>query len=69
MVNGRRLELSLAAAGRRLLARAPEPTTGRLLIALDELTDDQPHSLSAGLDALIAVLGVESRGAGMLFEG
>jgi DNA-binding MarR family transcriptional regulator len=65
----RRLELSLTPAGRRLLARAPEPTTGRLLTALDELTNDQLQSLSAGLNALIAVLGVESRGAGMLFEG
>lgn len=64
----RRLELSLTPAGRRLLARAPEPTTGRLLTALDELTSDQLQSLSRGLDALIAVLGVEPRAAGMLFE-
>ncbi|HEX5075277.1 MAG TPA: MarR family transcriptional regulator [Gemmatimonadaceae bacterium] len=65
----RRLELSLTPAGRRLLARAPDPTTGRLLTALDELTSDQLQSLAGGLDALIAVLGVESRAAGMLFEG
>lgn len=65
----RRLELSLTAAGRRVLARAPTPTTGRLLVALDELTDDQLRSLATGLDALIAALGVESRAAGMLFEG
>jgi DNA-binding MarR family transcriptional regulator len=65
----RRLELSLTAAGRRMLARAPMPTTGRLLAALDELTDDQLWSLSTGLDALIAALGLESRAAGMLFEG
>ena len=65
----RRLQLSLTAAGRRLLARAPTPTTGRLLAALDELTDDQLRSLSTGLDALIATLGLESRTAGMLFEG
>lgn len=65
----RRLELSLTPAGRRLLARAPEPTTGRLLTALDKLTREELDSLSAGLDALIGVLGVESRAAGMLFEG
>ena len=65
----RRLELSLTPAGRRLLSRAPEPTTGRLLAALDELTSDQLRSLSTGLDALIGTLGVESRAAGMLFEG
>ena len=65
----RRLELSLTPAGRRLLTRAPEPTTGRLLTALDELTTDQLQSLSTGLDALIGTLGLESRAAGMLFEG
>jgi DNA-binding MarR family transcriptional regulator len=65
----RRLQLSLTAAGRRMLARAPTPTTGRLLAALDGLTDDQLRSLSTGLDALIAALGLESRAAGMLFEG
>ena len=65
----RRLELSLTPAGRRLLARAPQPTTGRLLAALDDLTSDQLQSLSTGLDALIGTLGLESRAAGMLFEG
>jgi DNA-binding MarR family transcriptional regulator len=65
----RRLRLSLTAAGRRVLARAPEPTTGRLLSALDALTGQQLMALSSGLDALIAVLGLESRAAGMLFEG
>jgi DNA-binding MarR family transcriptional regulator len=65
----RRLQLSLTAAGRRVLARAPVPTTGRLLLALDGLTEDQLRSLSTGLDALITALNVESRAAGMLFEG
>jgi DNA-binding MarR family transcriptional regulator len=65
----RRLRLSLTAAGRRVLARAPEPTTGRLLDALDELTSEQLLMLSTGLEALIAALGLESRAPGMLFEG
>ena len=65
----RRLELSLTPAGRRLLGRAADPTTGRLLAALDELTNEQLRSLSTGLDALNAVLGVDARLAGMLFEG
>jgi DNA-binding MarR family transcriptional regulator len=65
----RRLELSLTAAGRRILARAPEPTTGRLLDALDSLSSAELRSLSTGLDALVAALGIESRAAGMLFEG
>jgi DNA-binding MarR family transcriptional regulator len=65
----RRLELSLTPAGRRLLTRAPEPTTGRLLAALDELTTEQLRSLSVGLDALVAALGIESQAVGMLFEG
>ena len=65
----RRLALSLTPAGRRLLARAPEPTTGRLLVALDKLTGDQLQSLWMGLDGLIGALGIEPRGAGMLFEG
>lgn len=65
----RRLRLSLTTAGRRVLARAPVPTTGRLIAALDVLTDEQLGSLSTGLDALITALGLESRAAGMLFEG
>jgi DNA-binding MarR family transcriptional regulator len=65
----RRLELSLTVTGRRLLSRAPEPTTGRLLVALDDLTSEQLRSLSVGLDALVTALGIESRSAGMLFEG
>ena len=65
----RRLRLSLTPAGRRVLARAPEPTTGRLLGALDELTNAQLLGLSTGLDALTGALGLESRRAGMLFEG
>jgi hypothetical protein len=40
-----------------------------LLSALDALTGQQLMALSSGLDALIAVLGLESRAAGMLFEG
>jgi DNA-binding MarR family transcriptional regulator len=65
----RRLELSLTAAGRRVLERAPEPTTGRLLSALDELTGSQLAALSRGLDPLIKVMGLQRRAAGMLFEG
>ena len=65
----RRLQLSLTPAGRRLLSRAPEPTTGRLLAALDELSDEQLRYLSSGLDALIVALGIDARPAGMLFEG
>ena len=65
----RRLQLSLTAAGRRVLARAPVPTTGRLIAALDTLTDEQLASLSTGLDALITALGLETKAAGMLFEG
>lgn len=65
----RRLELSLTLAGRRVLADAPEPTTGRLLNALDELTGAQLAALKSGLDALVGALGLERRSAGMLFEG
>jgi DNA-binding MarR family transcriptional regulator len=65
----RRLDLSLTAAGRRVLAHAPEPATGRLLTALDELTDTQLTALKDGLDGLVAALGLERRAARMLFEG
>jgi len=65
----RRLQLSLTAGGRRVLARAPVPTTGRLIAALDVLTDEQLGTLSTGLDALITALGLETKAAGMLFEG
>jgi DNA-binding MarR family transcriptional regulator len=65
----RRLELSLTLAGRQVLADAPEPTTGRLLNALDQLTGAQLGALRSGLDALIGALGLERRSASMLFEG
>lgn len=65
----RRLELSVTAAGLRVLRDAPEPPTGRLLGALDTLATSQLAALTSGLDALMAALGLERRSAAMLFEG
>jgi DNA-binding MarR family transcriptional regulator len=64
----RRLELSLTAAGRRLVASAPVPTTGRLLSALDRLSQAEITALVTGLDGLTRALGVERRATRMLFE-
>jgi DNA-binding MarR family transcriptional regulator len=64
----RRLRLSLALAGRRVVRDAPEPATGRLLGALDRLTTRELRSLTDGLDALTSALGIEHGAPGMLFE-
>jgi DNA-binding MarR family transcriptional regulator len=67
-VDARRIELALTPAGRRLLARCPEPTQVRLVSALEQLSGRDLASLSEGLASLASEMGVEGHAAGMLFE-
>ncbi|HEX8792004.1 MAG TPA: MarR family transcriptional regulator [Polyangiaceae bacterium] len=63
--DGRRVELALTAAGRRLLARCPEPTQARLVSALRRLSPDELASLTVGIHALERQMG--TGGAARMF--
>lgn len=55
--DGRRVELSLTSAGRRLLAKCPEPTQARLVSALRRLSPDELAALTVGVRALEREMG------------
>jgi MarR family transcriptional regulator, lower aerobic nicotinate degradation pathway regulator len=63
--DGRRVELALTSAGRRLLARCPEPTQARLVASLKRLSPDELSSLKAGIAALEREMG--TGGAARMF--
>jgi DNA-binding MarR family transcriptional regulator len=67
-VDARRVELGLTAAGRRLLARCPEPTQVRLLAALHRLTGRELEGLTRGVGALVREMGLGDTTARMLFD-
>ena len=66
--DARRLELSLTAAGKKLLARCPEPTQVRLVAALKRLAPAEAEGLTSGLAALVREMGLESGTPPMFFE-
>ncbi len=66
--DARRVELSLTTAGKRLLARCPEPTQERLVSALRKLEPNELAGLTAGLIALVREMDIESSAARMLFD-
>jgi DNA-binding MarR family transcriptional regulator len=66
--DGRRVELALTAAGRRLLARCPEPTQARLVAALKRLSPDELASLRAGIRSLEREMGIAAGAARMFFD-
>jgi len=68
LVDARRIELSLTAAGKRLLARCPEPTQLRLVRSLRHLTPAELSSLTAGLAALVREMGIEDAAPRMFFD-
>jgi DNA-binding MarR family transcriptional regulator len=63
--DGRRVELALTAAGKRLLARCPEPTQARLVSALKRLSPDELSALTVGVKALEREMG--TGGAARMF--
>ena len=68
VVDARRIELSVTAAGKRLLTRCPEPTQARLVRALRRLSPPELSNLRAGLAALVREMGIEDAAPRMLFE-
>lgn len=66
--DGRRVELSLTASGRRMLRRVPAPPTEKLLRALESLPPADHHALSVGLASLVDALGLDPSAAPLLFE-
>lgn len=66
--DGRRVELALTGAGRRLLARCPEPTQARLVSALKRLSPGELASLTAGIGALEREMGTTDGAARMFFD-
>jgi DNA-binding MarR family transcriptional regulator len=66
--DARRIELSLTAAGRRLLSRCPEPTQARLVSSLRRLDPQELAGLRAGLVALVRQMDLEGSAARMLFD-
>lgn len=67
-VDARRVELSLTAAGRRLLARCPEPTQARLLGALRRLSPADLAKLTGGLSAVVEQMGIQDATPRMFFD-
>jgi len=66
--DGRRIELALTAAGRRLVRRAPAAAQERLVAALGRLPVAERARLATGLSRLVQSLGVAGRTPGMFFE-
>jgi DNA-binding MarR family transcriptional regulator len=66
--DGRRIELNLTPAGRRLLARCPEPTQARILDALGQMQPAELSDLTRGLGALIREMGIAEEVPRMFFE-
>jgi DNA-binding MarR family transcriptional regulator len=66
--DGRRAIVTLTAAGRRLVRRAPEPPTARLLTALGELPASSVSGLARDLQALVLAMRLPDTLPGMLFE-
>jgi MarR family transcriptional regulator, lower aerobic nicotinate degradation pathway regulator len=66
--DARRVELSVTSAGRRLLARCPEPIQARLFAALGRMSVPELESLSRGLEGLVREMGIENEEPRMFFE-
>ncbi len=67
-VDARRIELSLTAGGKRLLARCPEPTQARLVRSLRRMSAAELSSLTKGLAGLLREMGIENAAPGMFFD-
>jgi DNA-binding MarR family transcriptional regulator len=66
--DARRVELRVTPAGRRMLARCPEPTQARLFEALGRMGGSELASLAGGLAALVREMGIEDQAPQMFFE-
>ena len=68
LTDGRRVGVSLTAAGRALVRQAPEPPTTRLLVAVGRLGPRNLGALARGVTALVAAMGITGETPSMLFE-
>ena len=66
--DARRVELHLTPAGRRMLARCPEPMQARLFGALRRMGASELAALTTGLGALVREMGIENEAPRMFFE-
>jgi len=66
--DARRVELSLTAAGRAALRRAPPPAQAKLVGALGRLPPSELRSLRRGLETVVSTMGADLDPAPMFFE-
>lgn len=66
--DARRLELSLTAAGRALIRRAPEPIQDRLVAAIERLPGAQRGALAEALTRVVREVGLATGPAPLFFE-
>ena len=66
--DGRRVELRLTVAGKRLIAKRPEPAQMRLFAALDRLTPTELNALTRGLAAVVREMRITDAPPSMFFE-
>jgi DNA-binding MarR family transcriptional regulator len=66
--DARRAEVVITPAGQELLSKAPAPVQQRMLEGLRGLPVERRRELVAGLEALVATLGVADQAPSMFFE-
>jgi DNA-binding MarR family transcriptional regulator len=66
--DGRRVEVSLAPAGKALLREAPPMAQAQLIAGLRKLGPEVRAGLARGVSALVAELGLDGNEAPLLFE-
>jgi DNA-binding MarR family transcriptional regulator len=67
-VDGRRIEIRLAASGRRRLERAPRAAQERLVEAVEALPGAERARLSITLERLVRAMALPAKQPGMFFE-
>jgi DNA-binding MarR family transcriptional regulator len=66
--DGRSVELSLAASGRRIVARAPDLAQARLVTAIESLAPARRRQLASALGELAGAVDAADRAPAMFFE-
>jgi DNA-binding MarR family transcriptional regulator len=66
--DARSVMVTLTPAGRRVIRRAPAPTTAKLISAIEEISDADARALSRGLQSLARALKLAPHAPPLLFE-
>lgn len=66
--DARRAELTLTAAGLKVVGRAPDAAQAKLIAGLNGLSDRERERLARGIRRLVRGMGVEGREAAMFLE-